>query len=190
MCPRAKISNDSSPRFCKDMQSMCKHTCVHTSTHMQTHTRARVYAYTHARTRFYSPLSLPPSADMHLSQLVTIFADDVDSIFLFFSPAFCGDNGKSQAYKTSCCFFNSKSVTFCFYRDLYELCIQPILFAVVACLCIFCFLVKTVGCKSFATINDISHIDFLFSSLRDPFLHLPLSSSHPLRRSPTMTCRS
>lgn len=27
-CPRAKISNDSSP---KDMQSMCTHTCMHTT---------------------------------------------------------------------------------------------------------------------------------------------------------------
>lgn len=29
LCPRAKISNDSSPRFCKDMQRLCKHTCTH-----------------------------------------------------------------------------------------------------------------------------------------------------------------
>lgn len=35
LCPRAKISNDSSPRFCKDMQRPCKHTYTE-----RKHTRA------------------------------------------------------------------------------------------------------------------------------------------------------
>lgn len=38
LCPRAKISNDSSPRFCKDMQRLCKHTCTQrASTHVHAH---------------------------------------------------------------------------------------------------------------------------------------------------------
>lgn len=38
LCPRAKISNDSSPRFCKDTQRLCKHTCTHTaSAHVRAH---------------------------------------------------------------------------------------------------------------------------------------------------------
>lgn len=38
LCPRAKISNDSSPRFCKDMQRLCKHTCTHrASAHVRAH---------------------------------------------------------------------------------------------------------------------------------------------------------
>lgn len=38
LCPRAKISNDSSPRFYKDVQSTCEHMYAqnkHTNTHMR-----------------------------------------------------------------------------------------------------------------------------------------------------------
>ena len=62
-----KLAMIPPPRFCKDMESTCKHTCMHTTS-------------THKHIHIYSHLSLFLSADMQLLYLITIFADN-DSRF-------------------------------------------------------------------------------------------------------------
>lgn len=77
LCPRAKISNDSSPKV---LQGHAEYVQTQVCT-QQTHT--------HIHT-FYSPLSFLPSADMYLSNLITISADDEDNGFSLLSVVIMG----------------------------------------------------------------------------------------------------
>lgn len=149
LCPRAKISNDSSPRFCKDMQSTCKHTCMHiTGTHIHS---------------FYSPLSFLPSAKDVPFISKNYFYRWCRHCSL---PAKCGDNGKCRAYKTrhkSCKNMSFEYVldTISFHRGFCGV-VSNQIFVLVTALC--SVLVKNDRCEVFCKKQiRVADVDFLLS---------------------------